>query len=129
MDKQWQEAVRHGDLAALQQLLHQDVAINSKDRYGQTALMIAAKLGRVEVVRFLVQRGADLNVTAKYNLTALMLAVLNGHTEIVRTLKNAGADTAIRGTGAPGFSDQTALDLARRCGRHEIAAVLSGGPS
>jgi len=56
--------------------------------------------------------GAFLNHTAKYGLSALMLAVVRGHVDVVRTLVWCGADTSLRGTGAPGFADKTALDLA-----------------
>jgi ankyrin repeat protein len=53
-----------------------------------------------------------------------MLAVVNGHEEIVRILAEAGADRQIRGTGAPGFWEKTALQLAEDAGREEIAAIL-----
>jgi ankyrin repeat protein len=52
------------------------------------------------------------------------LAVIHGHIDIVRTLVEAGADLAIRGSGAPGFSGKTALDLAIAQGRSDIAEVL-----
>lgn len=124
MEEEWQRAIERGELAAVRHLLERGAAVDSKDRYGQTALMIAATRGQTEVVKFLIQNGAELNLTAKYHLSALMLAVVNGHEEIVRLLTDAGADTQIRGTGAPGFSGKTALELAEEAGRGEIAAIL-----
>ena len=38
----WERAVRRGDLDCLKRLLTAGADINARDRYGQTALMIAA---------------------------------------------------------------------------------------
>lgn len=132
MTKEWERAVQRGEVEELRRLIAASAAdnspvdspIDSKDKHGQTALMLAAMKGHTEVVRLLVQNGADLNVTAKYNLSALMLAVINNHTEIVRILVQAGADREILGTGAPGFYKKSALQLAEDAGRSEIAAIL-----
>jgi ankyrin repeat protein len=60
----------------------------------------------------------------------LMLAVINGHVDVVRTLVRAGANLAVRGTGAPGFADKTAMDLAVARGGQEMVDVLSArGPA
>jgi hypothetical protein len=66
--------------------------------------------------RLLIERAALLDHTAKYGLSAIMLAVVNGHVEIVRLLAQACADLALHGSGAPGFHDKTALDLAEARG-------------
>jgi ankyrin repeat protein len=121
---EWEQAARRGDVKTLRRLLTTGADIDARDRHGQTALMIAAREGHAGVVRFLVEQGADLNHSAKYRLSALMLAVIHGHIDIVRTLVEAGADPAIRGSGAPGFSGKTALDLAIAQGRSDMAEVL-----
>ena len=107
MKKEWETAIRHGDLDQVCSLIGAGMNVNSKDRYGQTGLMVASMRGHTEVVRSLIQHGAELNITAKYHLSALMLAVINGHTEIVKMLVEAGADRDIRGSGAPGFFGKT----------------------
>lgn len=124
MKQEWEQAIRSGDSALVRKLIEQGADIDSKDRHGQTALMVAAMRGRAAIVQVLVENGVDLNHTAKYNLSALMLAVINGHAEIVQILVEAGAGQEIRGTGAPGFSGFTALELAERAGREEIAEIL-----
>jgi ankyrin repeat protein len=126
MRKDWEQAMRSGDADFIGRLIAQGADANSKDRHGQTALMIASTKGLSSIVNLLVENQAELDHTAKYNLSALMLAVVNNHSEIVKLLVKAGADLAIRGTGAPGFSGFTALELAERAGRVEIAAILTG---
>jgi len=114
-------AARYGDVERLRALLDTGSDVNARDRYHQTGLMLAAQGGHVDVVRLLIERGAELNVAAKFSLTALMLAVIGGHTEVVRVLVTAGADLTIRGSGAPGFFNKTALALARA--RDDAASV------
>jgi ankyrin repeat protein len=123
MKPEWKDAVRRGSVEALQRLLS-ETDVDACDKYGQTALMIAAKDGRGEVVAWLIERGCDLNHTAKYGLSALMLAVIGGHAGVARQLKNAGADVTLRGTGAPGFAGKTALDLAIARDDHRIIEIL-----
>jgi ankyrin repeat protein len=124
MDAEWEQAARAGNADTLARLLAKGSDINARDAHGQTALMIAARIGHPSAVALLIDRGADLNHTAKFHLSALMLAVLNNHTAIVDALVRAGADRSIRGTGAPGFSGKTALDLALAAGRTDIVDLL-----
>jgi len=112
MDATWKRAIEQGDFAAVRGLLRTGFDINALDRYGQTALMLAAHRGHGEIVELLVAQGADLNVTAKYTLSALMLAVVAGHESIARVLARAGADLRIKGSGPPGFAGKSAYDLA-----------------
>jgi ankyrin repeat protein len=126
----WELAVRRGDAAAVAEMIARDEGgagdqLNSQDQHGQTALMLAAKAGHRDVVEVLLRHRAELNHAAKFNLSALMLAVINNQLEIVTMLAAAGADRNIRGTGAPGFHQKTALDLALAAGRVEIVQALS----
>lgn len=120
----WEAAANSGDLAALKRLAHAGENIDRKDRFGQTALMHAARHGRIEIVEWLIAHGADLDHTAKYHLTALMQAVINAHPEVARLLVGAGADTSITGSGAPGFSGRNAADLAEERGDRRLAAFI-----
>lgn len=124
MDRAWHKAVVSGDVGAVAQLLNAGVDPNSRDRYGQTALMLAAHHGRADVVAMLIDADADLDVTAKFGLSALMLAVLAGHDECARLLARAGADRTLVGTGAPGFAHKTAYDLAVARGMTDLYADL-----
>ena len=124
MDPVWERAVRDGDLAMVRDLLAAGAEIDARDRFGQTALMLAAHRGSREIVAMLVERGADLDVTAKYGLSALMLAIVAGHGEVARLLARAGADVRLRGSGAPGFAGKTAYDLAQDRGMDDLCGEL-----
>ena len=125
MDVCWEDAVRRGDTEIVRDLLARGVDPNSRDRHGQTGVMLAAHGGHLATVHLLIEHGADLNITAKYGLSAVMLAVVAGHEEIALALARAGADLTLRGTGAPGFADKTAADLATARGWSHLAAALS----
>ena len=127
MKREWLDAIEGSDLAAIRALASELEVLNSLDRYGQTALMRAAKAGQAEVVALLVELGAELNHASKYNLSATMLAVLGNHAEVVRILRDAGADPSLTGSGAAGFYGKTALDLAVAASRDDIAALLREG--
>lgn len=122
MRPEFERAVRNGDLGGIDAQLASGVDINSLDRYGQTALMLAAHSGRLDVVEVLLRHGARLDVAAKYGLTALMLAILAGHERIALSLVRTGADLTILGAGAPGFSGKCAYDLAMQ---HEMKELCS----
>jgi len=124
MDAAWEDAIKRGDVQTVLDLLGRGVDIDARDRYGQTGLMLAAHAGHQEVVESLIAHRSNLNVTAKFGLSALMLAIVAGHAEVALLLAKAGADLSLRGTGAPGFADKTAYDLAENRGMLALSAAL-----
>lgn len=128
MNADWEDAIKRGDVPTVRELLERGVDVDARDRYGQTALMLAAHAGHREVVETLIAHRADPNVTAKFGLSALMLAVVAGHPDIARLLANAGSDLSLRGTGAPGFAGKTAHDLAIDRGLVELSTALKPAP-
>jgi ankyrin repeat protein len=124
MDAAWEDAIKRGDMQIVLDLLGQGTDVDARDRYGNTALMLAAHAGHREVVETLIAHRANLNITAKFGLSALMLALVAGHGEIAQLLAKAGADLSVRGAGAPGFAGKTAYDLAVERGMLELSAEL-----
>jgi uncharacterized protein len=124
MDRGWEDAIKRGDDEAVRALLARGIDVDARDRYRQTALMLAAHAGHIQIVETLIAHRANLNVTAKFGLSALMLAIVAGHAEVARALAKAGTDLTLRGKGAPGFVDQTAYDLAVGRGMSELASDL-----
>lgn len=92
--------------------------------YAGTALIAAAHLGRVEVVRRLIAAGAPLDHVNNLGWTALMEAVVLGdggtdHQQVVRLLVNAGANALIADRDGV-----TPLSHARARGYSAIANLL-----
>lgn len=95
-------------------------------RYAGTALIAAAHLGRVEVVRRLIAAGAPLDHVNNLGWTALMEAVLLGdggidHQQVVRLLFKAGADSSIGDRNGV-----TPLSHARARGYAAMVDILEG---
>ena len=85
-------AARRGDTAAVKALLDKGVDVNSKTRYGATALAYACDKGHVEVVKLLIERGADVNVKDTfYGEVPLGWALSHGHAQVVKLLLDKGA--------------------------------------
>jgi ankyrin repeat protein len=99
-------------------------ARNITSRYDGTALIAAAHIGHVEVVKMLIAAKAPLNHVNNLGWTALMESVVLGngganHTATLRALVEAGADVNI-----PDRQGATALQHARRRGYVEMARIL-----
>jgi len=123
----WRRAAKTGDAERLLELLEDGAEVDALDRYGQTALMLAARNGFFDAVAVLIDADADLDHTSKYNLSALMLATINDHLDIVEQLVAAGADLEIAGSGASRYAGKTALEIALDTAREDIAEVIRAG--
>lgn len=147
--EQLAQAARKGDAAAVRQLLDEGVDVNTKFRYGATALFYACDHGHVEVVRVLLDKGADMSLKDTfYGFTPLMLAISPAqtkkpsHSEIAKLLIMKGApgkemalglalqsdDLAVAkvivdaGVSAEAMSD--ALESARAANKADAVAML-----
>src|SRR3954471_17303823 len=114
--EQLQEAARKGDAAAVKKLLDDGVDVNTKFRYGATALFYACDHGHVDVVKVLLDKGADLTLKdSYYGFTPLMLAVSPAqkrrpeHTEIAKLLIARGAPGKEAALGSAVDEGNTAL--------------------
>jgi len=99
-------------------------ARNVTSRYDGTALIAAAHLGHVEVVRTLIRAGAPLDHVNNLGWTALIESIVLGdggprHTETLRALLEAGANVNLADRNG-----QTPLALARRRGYSEMIKLL-----
>lgn len=66
--------------------------INARKNYGKTALHVAAKNGKLYVVKYLISKGIDINSRDEADWTPLMSAVYGGELNTVRYLIDIGAD-------------------------------------
>ena len=63
-----------------------------KSPIAATFLYIAAEMGRLAVVQYLMEQGADVNIAAEDGRSAIFIAAQKGCFEIVRYLVEHGAD-------------------------------------
>ena len=66
-----------------------------EENYNYTPLHYAARFGKVEIVRMLIDAKANLNVQDEEGWTPLHVAAWNGEVKIARMLIEAGADETI----------------------------------
>jgi hypothetical protein len=144
------DAARKGDVAAVRTLLDEGLDVDTKFRYGRTALAFACDRGHVEVVRLLLERGADVNAQDSfYHATPLTWAVSPAmgrtpqHLEVVRLLlarnprgKSQALMAAVSANdapmvkvildagGLPAASLSDALEAASRADRKDLIALL-----
>ncbi len=118
------DAARAGDVDQVRSLIGAGVAVDSADKYGTTALAMAARGGHTAVVRFLLESDADPNLEEGfYGTSPLTLLLFMGGddesstVEIAKLLLEHGADDRAQALGA-GIQRQN-LELVR-------AAVESG---
>ena len=76
------QAAGAGDLASVDALLKQGVAVDVRDGQGNTPLLLATAANRVEVARRLVDAGADVNLQNRMQDSAYLLAGARGYREI-----------------------------------------------
>ena len=104
----------HPDMA--KRLLDFKARVDSRNKYGETALMLAAANGDLALVKLLVDRGAKINLSGWNPLT---YAAWRGQTEVVKFLLDKGADI-----DAAGPSGVTALMMAARGGYFDTVKLL-----
>jgi ankyrin repeat protein len=99
-------------------------AKNITSRYDGTALIAAAHLGHVEVVKLLIHSGAPLDHVNNLGWTALIEAIVLGdgglrHTDTLKALVAAGANVNLADRNG-----QTPLSLARSRGYKKMVSIL-----
>jgi outer membrane protein assembly factor BamB len=111
-------AARAGDVREVRRIVDAGAPVDAQDRYGSTALIMAAAEGRVEVVKLLLDLGADPNHREGfYGADALGMALFRDHSEVAMVLLTQGADD--RAAALQFAIEQENQELAR-------AAVESG---
>ena len=118
------KAVATGDLAQVTSFVEQGEdknQVGGSDRSWEktTPLAIAAKYGRLGIIRYLVEQGADIEKACRFNCTPIILASQYGHLEVVRYLQEQGA--SLKKTNIMG---ETSLHYAASRGHLEIAKLL-----
>ncbi|QIF01716.1 ankyrin repeat domain-containing protein [Roseimicrobium sp. ORNL1] len=69
-----------------------EIELNGRYAFGETALHIFATRGDLEACRTLLEAGAGVNVPGEYGFTALHEAVSQGHAAVVALLLEYGSN-------------------------------------
>ena len=117
------DAVKAGNIAAVQKNLQQHGDPNAQEPDGTTALHWAVQRDRPDIVQALIAAGAKVNVKNRWGVTPLALAVTTGDPAITQALIKGGADPRARvpETGTP------LLTAARSGNPDTIKALLAAG--
>ena len=112
-----QTAAREGNLSHIKTLVALGVKVDSRHPFTvETPLIEAARNGRVEVVKFLIENGADINLQGEAWYAPLHCAAQNGHVKVVKILLENGAEV-------DRFSNKP-LHRTAEIGNIEIAEIL-----
>jgi len=85
-------ACERGDIGFIRYLVEQAGAdIRSKTAQGLSGLMLAAKNGKLEVCRYLLDRGAYINARTDYDASVFMYAVSSGNPNLIALFVERGA--------------------------------------
>ena len=112
-------AARNADAEGLKRALAQGAAVDSRNRLGESALIILLKKDRLDLAQVVLDAGADVNQPAVNGITPLMTAAFGGHTGMAKQLLAKGANPA-----ALDRLQKNAMTYAAGAGRTEIVAML-----
>lgn len=92
MNEELIKAAWDNDVARARQLVQAGADVNYEDETQQSAYLIAASEGYVDLLDLTLRNGAEINAKDSYNGTALIRAAERGHAGIVGRLVQAGID-------------------------------------
>ena len=87
------EAVKAGNIAAVEKLLNSGADVNQEDEQGWTPLNWAAGRGDLDTLRMLMERGADVSKVGRDLRTPYKIVLAAGHAEAAQFLWEAEAGT------------------------------------
>ncbi|MCP4451593.1 MAG: hypothetical protein GY809_09045 [Planctomycetes bacterium] len=107
------------DIVQIRTLIEAGADVNVRNRNGVTPLMMASKMGCVEVVKLLLKAKADVNARQSNGWSALFDAVAENYVEVVQCLTENGADINTRDSRG-----RTVLGFAAYLGYDAIVRIL-----
>jgi len=86
------EFSKQQDETRARQMIAEGAALNSRNRAGETPLILWVRAGNAAMVAWLIEKGASVNLAALDRTTPLMAAAFAGNVQIMQTLLDAGAE-------------------------------------
>jgi ankyrin repeat protein len=114
------EAAFDGDVAEAGRLIKEGADVKVANKYGVTAMQLAADTGNTELIRLLLKAGADPESPNPDGETALHLVARSGNVEAAKLLLKAGAKVNSRER----FGEQTPLMWAAARRHPEMVELL-----
>jgi len=112
---------KRASLEMLELFLENGVDLKETDSEGVSALDMAIKFKRLDVIQFCIDRGFDLNVTKrKSGITPVMLAACFSDLEMIQMLLDGGGD--INGLDSIGMSPK---DYSKKLGQKKMTEYLN----
>lgn len=104
--------VVNNDVSEAKVLIQHGININAKDKNGTTALHWAIGKDKVQLAKFMIEKGANINLPIESmvgleGITPLHLAAGHGELELVKLILSKGANPSLKSKDG-----KTALDLA-----------------
>ena len=109
-----------GSIEAIEILLEYGVDIREIDNDGLSAIDVAIKFRREDVIRFCIEKGMDVNKTyRKSGITPIILAACFNNTHIAELLIQHGADI-----NSKDYGGMTVKDYAKKLGQKKMLKFL-----
>ncbi|ADB29477.1 Ankyrin [Kribbella flavida DSM 17836] len=135
LDRQLIAAAWKNDVATARRLIAAGADVNAVDDTVQSAFLIAASEGYLDLLELTLQHGADVRRLDSYRGTALIRAAERGHAAVVAQLLRAGTavdhvnrlgwtalhEAVLLGDGSPRYVDTVRLLVAAGADRHRPA--------
>lgn len=113
------DAVKFNDLESIKAAINNGTAVNQRDKYYKTPIMVAAANGKIKVAQALLDMGADLKARDNFLWTPLHHACHCGQLDIVKLFLENGAEM-----DAQAINGGTAVMRAIESSREAVVSFL-----
>lgn len=113
----WPTLVATAPADEVREALATGAALDAVDTDGRTAVLIAARAGRLDLVSLLIEAGADIDVQDRTKLNPFLWGCITGNLELVRLMVDAGTEldrcTRFGGMGIHPAAEKGHLEVVR----------------
>ena len=118
-DTPYIEAIRKGDLDTIKAELTRGTRIDTRDKLGRPALIVAIMFGERDIAHYLLEQGARPDLKDKSGNSALCYIAQSGNAVLGEALLKAGADP-----DRTCEERETPIIIAARAGHEELVDLL-----
>ena len=119
----WIKVIKSGNIKKIEKFIEMGIDIDVKDANNNTALYIASKTGRLDVLELLLRNNAKVNVICENKHTPLCIACLKENDKVVEKLLEHGANVIIGKLKNTVYDINLSMLLYRVCERRYIEVL------